>query len=161
MSHTIPTKPDQLGNQLIQLAPFGVIVCDESGIVQLTNAKAENLLGPDCASMLKNVSGSDCHLEALLPGIAMDEERQYPARQLLPANGERQSLEVRHEKLDADGRCWNVFYLAEPVKRRDRELLLEKEASTDELSGLANRRAFQKTMEANQRKALSLSLIHI
>ena len=56
---------------------------------------------------------------------------------------------------------WTVYYLNDAAARRQREMSLELEALTDHLSGLLNRRGFQRVLERATDQCLTLSIIDI
>jgi diguanylate cyclase (GGDEF)-like protein len=68
-------------------------------------------------------------------------------------------FEIREVEIEGD--TWKILFLQDAEQNRRRELILEKEASTDELSGLANRRAFQRCLESHQNHALVLAILDI
>lgn len=158
MSQTLPPQLTSLESDVIRLAPFGVIVLDDQGIIRFANPRAEVLFGQGGKA---DFSISGMYLNSLVSEIDYRKTKPGEIVHVLPELGQRPALVVRCEKLKTGSGQWTVFYLSEAEQRHERELVLEKEASTDELSGLANRRAFQRTMEANQYKALSIALIDI
>jgi len=147
-----------LEREAIRLAPFAVIICDQDRMVQFANPRADELFGRDFEGDYSLVGRP---FKTLVNDISPCSSKGPDLSHVLPAQGKRPSLDVRCEQLDIDGANWTIFYLTEPEKLHERERLLEKEATTDELSGLANRRAFQRTMEGNQHKALSLAFLDV
>lgn len=158
MSQTLPPQLDSLESDVIRLAPFAVIVCDEVGIVRFANPRAEELFGSGPNTDF-SITGRE--LNTLSRDIDHRNTETRAIRHVLPAQGKRPSLVVRCERFEVADEQWTCFYLTEPEKRRERELVLEREANTDQLSGLSNRRAFQRMMEGHQHKALSLAFIDI
>lgn len=158
MSQTLPPQFLSLENEVIRLAPFAVIVCDDQRIIRFANARAEELFGHGHRT---EISISGRNLDTVASEIDCRNTKSRAIGHVLPACGKRPSLVVRCEKLETENGQWTIFYLTEPEQRNERELVLEREANTDELSGLANRRAFQRMMEGNQHKALSVAFLDI
>jgi len=141
------TLENQLLSDVIERAPWGILLCDDEGVVQVANlAAAETLAVCLADGPCKELIG--CHVTTLVPGVD------------LQAIGD-QSILIQLSEFERDGEVWLAVYVGEQERRLQRELLLERQASTDELSKLANRRAFQRTIEANQGKALSLAIIDV
>lgn len=144
----------QFEQETIRLAPIAIVVFDGENVIRIANVKARQLL--------QKRSNADVDTEPvglpiseLLPNLDL---RQGESLQRLEIGRERSTFEVQCVKIKVDDCQWTALYFQSGSQR---EQLLEKEASTDELSGLANRRAFQRTMEGNCHRALSLAIIDI
>lgn len=145
-----------LDNEAIRFAPFAILVFDQRNIVEIANSEALRMLAD--SSDLTEVVGRS--LEYIFPGVDFSSVGSESLHRIA-AEGKHYLLELQCVKIDKEGYDRTIVYLSQPGGQRQRELLLEKEASTDELSGLANRRAFQRTMESNQHRALSLAIVDI
>jgi len=150
--HSLP----RLDCEVIRFAPFAILVLDEQNVVEIANAEAVRILAGSLE--LTEIVGSA--VDTILPGVDFS---QVGCKSLfrIVAEGTQFALELQCVKVDQHGRCRMIVYVSEFGGNRQREILLEKEASTDELSGLANRRKFQRTMESNQHLRLSLALVDI
>lgn len=63
--------------------------------------------------------------------------------------------------LSVDGERWACVVIQDADARKRRELELQREASTDALTGLANRRRFQSSLESNLHRKLALAIVDI
>ncbi|QEG22514.1 GGDEF domain-containing protein [Mariniblastus fucicola] len=158
MSRRLSQQLNRIESEALRLAPCAIIACDDENRIQLANLKAIELLCPDPA-VQRDLSGVAA--SSIFPGVDFKADGPRGEKILLSAVQDRPSLEIQLVKYQLDGCRWTFVYFDRPENRRKRELILEKEASTDPLSGLANRRAFQRAMEANQHRALSLAIIDI
>ncbi len=152
----------RLGHEAIRFAPFAVLVCDHDNIIRLANSKATELLTvtqPSQHSSESQLVGKSA-LD-VISGVNLNQIGESPSCETLLVDEQRIGIELHQAIVNLDGRDWKIFYINETDKQRRRELLLEREASTDELSGLPNRRAFQRTMEGNQHRPLSLAIVDI
>ena len=149
----------RLADEVVRLAPMGVIVFDELQVVRVANIKAAELLCGDISCDGKSFVGQP--LSDILPGFDPETVDESSSRKKLLIDDCHRFLDFKIVELELDGGKWTAAYFEEADQRHRRELLLEKEASTDELSGLANRRAFQRTMESNQHRPLSLAIVDV
>lgn len=156
------TLTNELLGDVIDMAPWGILLCDEGGIVQVANISAAEALVL-CSDIELSEELIGRHVSDLIPGFDLraigDQLIECPATSCSAVD--RSSLLIQLVEFERDGEVWLAVYIGEQERRLQRELLLEREATTDELSKLANRRAFQRTIEAHQDKALSLAIIDI
>ena len=164
MSQTKSQNLKQLFREVIRLAPVAVVVCDHQNVIRIANAKAAEFL--DTSAIADSVYGlqhTGPALTDVMIGFDLDEVQAMgrPVEQKVLVGETHRLFEFQINRVDLDDFKWTIIYFNEIDKQRKRERLLEKEASTDELSGLANRRAFQRTMESNQHRPLTLAIIDI
>jgi len=156
MSQNETTILTRLDHEAIRYAPFAILVFDQRNVVEIANSEALRILAD--SSDLTEVVG--CGLDIIFPCVDFSNVGSDSLYRIA-AEGKHYSLELQCVKTTQEGLDRTIVYLSQPGGQRQRELLLEKEASTDELSGLANRRAFQRTMESNHHRALSLAIVDI
>lgn len=168
MSQAVSKILNRIDNEIVRFAPFAVLVVDDQQIVQVANAKAQQILAVPAGE--HPVPHSDPHADPfVLVGHRITDT--FPNLDLstvgfddlasLTTNERTPALELQCIKVVQDGREWTIVYVNPTGPQRQRERLLEKEACTDPLSGLANRRAFQRAMENNQHRKLSLAIVDI
>ena len=150
----------RLENEVIRFAPCAVLVFDDQNVIQVANFKAFQLLEDRFESTTQMPQLTGQTLESIFPGLDFSKVGSEWLH-LLRSEDEFQPIELQCVKVEHEGLDWIIAYLDYPDSQRQRELLLEKEACTDALSGLANRRAFQRTMESNQHRTLSLAIVDI
>lgn len=143
-------------NEVIRFAPFAILVLDEHDVIETANAEAVRILAS--SSNLTEIIGHSAG--TIFPGVDFSSV-SGDALTLIAAEAKHFALELQCVKVERESCRKTIVYLRQSDGRRQRELLLEKEACTDELSGLANRRAFQRTMESNHHRALSLAIVDI
>ena len=158
MNHISSMQATQLFGDVLEQAPWGVIVCKDSGIIEIANSATSRILSKHFKWKQVERDLRNLPISKLLPGIDLE----ALGEQQIQATGEDSAaLQIHVSKLEADDEPGIAVYIDPPDRRLKRERLLERQASTDELSDLANRRAFQRTIEAHQSRALSLALIDV
>ena len=70
-------------------------------------------------------------------------------------------LECNLQKIEVDGELHSVISCRDVTFEKKRERRLQKEATTDFLSGLANRREFQNLLETNCDRPICLAIIDV
>lgn len=151
-----PQFLSQVGSEVIRFAPFAILVFNVQDVVEIANAEALRILA--AGSGQTEIVGQS--LDSLFPDIDFSNVGQGELLRVR-TKPKHVELELQCVRVEQDGCFRTIVYLCQFGGRRQREIILEKEACTDELSGLANRRAFQRTMESNQHKALSLAIVDI
>ena len=146
----------RIDNEVIRFAPFAVLVFDEDDVVEIANPEALRIL-EGCSGLTEVVGIA---VGAVFPGVDFSKVGPDSLFQI-SAQGKHFAIELQCVEIRQEDCRKTIVYLSQAGGCRQRELLLEKEASTDELSGLANRRAFQRTMESNQHRTLSLAIVDI
>ena len=142
--------------EIVRVCPFAIVICDSQSRIQYLNQAACDLL-----QVQKNVLVGELASEALqgiTPALAGNVSR-------LVIRPPKQSREIPVESQirfvgEGAGRL-SVLFLQDAEQKSQREINLEKEATTDVLSGLANRRGFQRKLEASLSGKLSLAIIDI
>ena len=160
MSQSVSKFLTGLENEVIRFAPCAVLVFDDKNVIQIANPKAAVLLAsrfPESTSPPK-LAGQT--MDSIFPDLDFSSVG-IDGLHHMKSTGHHTALELQCVKVQHEGLDWIIAYLDQSNGQRQRELLLEKEASTDALSGLANRRAFQRTMESNQDRSLSLAIVDI
>ena len=156
--------------QMIDVAGEAIIIVDSQMTVHLWNKSAEKLFGTSAQDAIgKNVasfiSPAGLRASSLSDSNTVDEL-------FVPVNStfllERQTkskesvwTERSTKRLIIGDTCWTLFVLRNVDDRKKREQKLQREASTDSLSQLANRRGFQESLEANLSKPLTLAIVDI
>lgn len=141
----------------IKLAPIGVLLLDGNGLIECASDKAVELLTVDVEGEFLPLVGKA--VTEFFPQKLIDSLTTKSARKRATVGGIRRTFEIQIRNRSNDR--LGILYFSDAETQQRRERLLEKEASTDELSGLANRRAFQRLMESNQLAPLSLAIIDI
>jgi len=155
MNQAISQLLNQFEQEAIRHAPIAIMVFDSENVLQIANLKTFDLMtGLSTESAGKELIGLS--VSQLLPRLDLDATGDSLLE--LKIGDAESPFEIQVIKIEVDNLEWTAVYFQASSQR---ELLLEKEASTDELSGLANRRAFQRTVESNQHRALSLAIIDI
>ena len=160
MSQTAQKFLTRLENEVIRFAPCAVLVFDDQNVIRIANSKAFQLLEDrfEPTTQMPQLAGRT--LESLFPGLNFSDVGSEWLH-LIRSEDDYQPLELQCVQVEHEGLDWVIAYLDHPNSQRQREMLLEKEACTDALSGLANRRAFQRTMESNHHRSLSLAIVDI
>ena len=70
-------------------------------------------------------------------------------------------LNCHHQKIDIDGKVFTLFNCRDITFEKQRERRLEKEARTDFLSGLSNRREFQNVLDANCERPICVAVVDV
>ncbi len=140
--------------QIVHISPWPVIVCDQNKRVQYLNQAACDLLQVQKDAVLL------CKAGEIFAGIdaAFESETALIEVRVGPVG---LSLECRSSFLAVGSDRWTVLFLRNAGEKSQREMVLEQLATTDELSGLANRRGFQRHLEANLAGELAIAIIDI
>ena len=156
--------------QMIDGAGEAMIIVDSQMTIHLWNKAAEKLFGKSAQEAIgKNVasfiSPAGLRASSLSDSNTVDEL-------FVPANSgfllecqtnSKESVwtERSTQRLIIGDTCWTLFVLRNVDVRKKREQKLQREASTDSLSQLSNRRGFQRSLEANLSKPLTLAIVDI
>ncbi len=141
--------------EVARSCPFGILALDEAGRIQFLNAAAADLLGASEEKLIGTLVSKS------LPGIESGVGQDWANLKLHLAEDRVAELECRRRFVAGSQNRWTVLYLEDAQRSTRRELILEQEATTDELSGLANRRGFQRKLESNLSEKLALAIIDI
>lgn len=158
--------------QIAEKSFNAVIIFDEQARIQFWNEAATRLFGWSEEEAI----GHDIH-ELFTPCHLVDEERRkfasYQATgHLADAGHVFEALRVRKEgsevwvelsfgEIDVDGAKWAFAIVRDADARKRREIELRQQAATDGLTGLANRREFQRLLEESLDRRLTLAIIDI
>lgn len=158
MKHSFLIQDKQIVGDVLRQAPWGVVLCTGSGEVKFSNSAAASILNSHFGSDYTEAALLGRRIPDLIPGIDGDATGE---QQIEFSNQKASTLQVHLSQINEDGESCIAVYIESPHRRLERERLLERQASTDELSDLYNRRAFQRNIESHQNRALSLALIDI
>lgn len=144
--------PAEIFQNLLADSADAIIVTDHLGVVRFWNKAAELMLGYCSAEMVEHP------LQQVLP-----EPGSLPITevQALCKSGKRIWVERSMGTTQVDGHDWCLYVVRNSDQRRRQIEVLEREASTDSVSGLSNRREFQRLLEANLGKPITLAIIDI
>jgi diguanylate cyclase (GGDEF)-like protein/PAS domain S-box-containing protein len=140
--------------QLIECAADAIVVTDDAGLVQFWNKESESLIGFSGEEMLGKTLQTVFPQEELLEGKNLECEA-------VCRDGERIWVERSCNVVDTDDGKWSIHVIRNVEVRRRRMEELERVASTDSLSGLLNRREFQRQLESHLGSALTLAIVDI
>lgn len=156
MSQPLAANEFQLMLDVVRLAPVAILVCDPSNVVRFGNPAASELLNISEDFFLGQP------IEQSIPELNFDSLVASQAVRVTPSNSESNfSLDCTIQKTQFEDQTWTLLYLQDAASHRRRELILEYEASTDPLSELANRRAFQRALELHQAESLTLAIFDV
>jgi len=142
--------------EIVRICPWPVLVCDENQRIQYLNQATCDLLEVQKDSLVGCVAGE------LLKGLQPAFESQLAGVEVtVGSRSLKLNLESQLRFFSVGQSRWSVLFLRDAQERSQREMVLEQQATTDELSGLANRRGFQRRLEANLSGKLSLAIIDI
>lgn len=155
---------------VVDAAYDAIITIDQQHCITLFNRAAENLFGYDKADMLGQP------LELLIPGKFRDQHRSYVhsfarspvhSRQMDERNriygqhrdGRLVPVEIAISKINVDGLVEYTAVIRDITDRVHLMDLLQKEAATDPLTGLPNRREFTNVVEQMLASPQKLSVL--
>lgn len=144
--------PAELLQNLLTHSADAIIVTDQQGLVRFWSHAAESMLGSSAEEMVGH------SLRTVLPepsNLAMTET------QAVCKNGRKIWVERSLAIVQVEGHSWSIFVIRNSEHRRRQMEALKQQASTDAISGLSNRREFQRQLEASLGKPLSLAIIDI
>ena len=143
---------------LIETAPYGILILDQHDRVKCWSPLAETIFEIPVSDALHR------SLDELL-AVDVDFSKQTNGSvRISDIQIKRDSnlaIEVEQivHQIKVDGQDWTVLYLSDVTLRRQKEKRLANEASTDPLSGLPNRRRFQRQLESALSDKLTLAII--
>lgn len=145
----IPEKHFQV---LFAQSVDAIIITDEQGMVRFWNQAAEAMLGSPEAEMLGQP------LSLVLPDNC---DSAIAETRAVCKSGKEIWVERSMSTFEIDGQSWSAYIVRNSDHRRREMEVLKREASTDSVSGLSNRREFQRQLEGNLGKPLTLAIIDI
>lgn len=158
MKHVFLSQDNNLIEDVLQQAPWGIVLCSVSGEIRVANQAAASILS---VHLGRDYSDADLLGQPITRLIAGLDLRVLGEQRVGFADRKSSTLHVQLSQLEGDRESFLAVYIESPHRCLERERLLEHQASTDELSDLSNRRAFQRSIEARQDRALSLALIDV
>ncbi|WP_370326097.1 diguanylate cyclase [Euzebya sp.] len=151
------TRPDPAPRWLDAL-PVGLVRLSPSGFIDVANRCARTQLGLDESTCLFDRLPPD---EALWLGYVLTEEGEVSGEaEFRPVEGSSAGLTVRGDVRDANGddQVGGWVLALRDVSDVDGLQQLQHEASTDELTGLLNRRRFLDRLDAELRRPAELGI---
>ena len=156
--------------QMVDAAGEAIIITDSQMTVHLWNKSAEKLFGTPAEKAIgQNVANFISPTGLRASSISKSETVDELLAPIgTPCLLERQNL--NHESvwtersttpLQIGDSCWTLFVLRNVDTRKKREQNLQREAITDSLSQLANRRGFQESLESSLSKPITLAIVDI
>ena len=159
--------------QLLALAvvssPYAIVILDACPNVIFGNKSAIKLLGYE-----KNLILGKSFLEMLpektktrelerLKAAASEEGAVFPAeeKEMLRADGTTIWVEQSLATVAYAGKSWLIVTMRDRDADRRREMELTRQASSDALTGLANRREFQRQLEQHAEGAVCLAILDL
>lgn len=142
---------------VIRLSPIAMIAIDDQGRLRFHNQAASDLF------QIRLELSIDEPVSDVLQGFDPRKMRTVAeAIEVISVESNRRHLvDFHHKKIQVDEEVWSILFLTDAEPRRAKELSLQAEASTDLLSGLTNRRGFQKALELNIHRWLSLAIVDV
>lgn len=139
---------------LLEYAGDAIVITDSAGTIEYWNSTANQLLGYNSEEMIG---------QSLKP-IFADWDANDSAiveSEATCKNGQRIWLERSAAVVENEGKAWSLQILRCTEVRRRRMEELEREASTDSLTGLLNRREFQRQLESSLGQPLTLAILDV
>ncbi len=143
---------------LIQTAPYGILVLDQQNRVKCWSALAETIFEtPACDTLERPID------ELLVVDLDFS-DRSGGAFRLADTQTKRDcnsAIEIEQfvHPIKIDSQDWTIIYISDVTLRRQREQRLTSEAVTDPLSGLLNRRGFQRKLESVLPDKITLAIV--
>ena len=157
-----PCIHSELFRQIVDDSDFGILLFDSEELVY-ANGRADELLG---------VTRSTTNLAAdLLPfevykilsawNEVESQAQQSEEVELRFASGDAKWIEMTVSTIKVGNDKLNQLVMRDITKSKRREASLEREATTDDLSGLSNRRQFRRTLDSQSRQLLCLAVVDL
>lgn len=143
---------------VLETAPCGIMVLDQHDRVKCWSPLAETIF---------EIPGSDALESPIDELLAVDldfQEQSGGQIRLTDIQTKRDSniaIEIEQfvHQIEIDNQTWTILYINDVTLRRLREQRLTNEALTDPLSGLPNRRGFQRQLESALSDKITLAII--
>jgi diguanylate cyclase (GGDEF)-like protein len=147
----------QFFEDLVRFAPVAIVAVDDDGLIRFHNQSAADLF------QTRLELYADKKVDELLAGIDLASMRkEVDAIEVVPYGSARKHfVDCQQRKIQTEDGVWTILYMSDAEPRREKELKLEAEASTDVLSGLLNRRGFQKSLERNIDSRLTVAILDV
>ena len=158
--------------QIVENSHNAVIVFDPEAKIHFWNPAATLMFGHEPESTV----GLDL-VELLIPGRYQLQERQIIEEyqesgnfaslgqmceiERIRKDGSEIWVELFLSPLEVEGQRWGFVVIRDADDRKQRELELTRQATSDSLTGLANRREFQNKLESHLGQPLCLAILDI
>ena len=143
---------------LIETSPYGILVLDQQDRVKCWSPLAETIFEIPASDALDNPMGDLLVVDSDFRGEFCGPIRLADVQTKRDSNVTIQIEQVTN-KITIDGQEWTILYINDVTLRREKEQRLAHEALTDPLSGLANRRGFQRILESALSEKITLAII--
>lgn len=167
----IPSQFDcQLLAEIVNLAVESIVILDSSGNIRYWNRASESMFGFEESDVLGNsfieltISPSaQATAEADFLSVEVGDSPVSRIREIEAVRKDRSKfwMESSASILQLNGQKWLLLLIRDIDSRRKRIQALKREALTDPLSQLSNRRGFQSALESNLDCRLALSIVDI
>lgn len=159
MLESLPLElQNALLRSLLETAPYGILVLDQHDRVKCWSPLAETIFEIPASDALDSPIDKllvvDLDYRKLPNGPIRLEETQTKR----DSNSAIVIEQVIHP-IKIDGQDWTILYINDVTQQRQREQRLANEALTDPLSGLPNRRGFQRKLESALSDKITLAII--
>ena len=148
-------QTQELFQTLIANLPDAIVFLDADLKIRVWSSASETLLGISASEAIGNSIGDFLSLDELTL-TDVDE----PETAITIPFGEY-SVDVFRTIFEFEGTAWSLLTIHKTGSRSEREIELERAATTDELSQLVNRRGFQRRLESSLELGMSLAIIDI
>lgn len=166
--------PDSLFRKLVDQMVDGVLVLDPQGIVVYSNQRAEAIFGfsrsPSALPPVKLVDAVDPGEQRARVSSILNELVKRPGGsadwmplevQAARSDGAVFWVDLRIGRIAFDDRIWLVAVARDIDHQKRNAVALARAATTDELSGLANRRAFQRALEQHADQPIVVAFVDV
>lgn len=170
---TTRKKLEERFEKVIEASPYGQLLIDEQGVIQLINRSLSDIFGYSSEELLNN------NMEILLPkryrknhSTLRESYTQSPSLRAMGAgrnltglhkNGTEIPIEIRLSPLETDKGCLTLAAITDISERKEYEKQLIKLAQYDPLTGLGNRTKLYKDIdfliEHSNRKSSPFALL--
>ncbi|MEM7475684.1 MAG: diguanylate cyclase [Planctomycetota bacterium] len=171
----LPSNPfldDQCFRQIVEQSYNAVIIFEQDGTILYWNSAAAKMFGYRTAEALgKNwidlivpnelQEEERLHLQQFLASIDQADSGNIFETKRIRSIGEEIWVEQSISILETRERKLAFAIIRDSNDRKKREIELARQASSDSLSGLANRGEFQRKLEENLKKPLALMILDI
>lgn len=142
----------ELIKKLLARANDAIVISDQQGNIRFWNQQSEQLLGFESEEVLGR---------SLQSYITQDPNSPLDEVNVTKKDGASIWLERSVATAEFEGGCWQISIMRSIDVRRQRMEELQREASTDSVSGLLNRREFQRQLELHLGDSLTLAIVDI
>lgn len=147
---------------VVENANFAVLLFDNQTLVY-ANSRSDELLGLSRNSSLDaaDILPSEVFQSLCLQSERVGNDQLVKELELRFASDESNWIELTVSNLLVDGRLLQQLIFRDITKSKQREASLLKEAHTDDLSGLGNRRQFRRTLDSCITESVCLAIVDV